>query len=338
MVASDGVWDAFGKMSKVMGMSRAWPVEQAPSRMIQGIVRAYGGLRDDTSMVVADVLPPGGTFAGAAAAAKEQLRGGKAAVQGGTGSGEEAATGCGCFGGRGGAAAARTRRPLPSDVSVQSGGSSSAGYSNASAHAGHLGAAGKTPGARLGGLQILSDVDIAAILGLMPDLASPPAWCDDDIGESLLALAVEASELWRQVSGRRWKQPALRDEAVRRRKKPPKKEHSVHDDAGVGRSTSPPLPIPERRPAPVDVWAEASSQPVGDPDPEKGLGSMRRTGSLLFLDAVAEGETEYVQKFGHYKEWVILWSCLTLYLTNIWDGVPSSLSMIPPPFALQLQW
>ena len=73
IVASDGVWDAFDKMTRASSMSRSWPLEQAPSRMIQTIVRAYGGLKDDTTLVVIDITPPGVTFA--------QVAGKKGAVQ-----------------------------------------------------------------------------------------------------------------------------------------------------------------------------------------------------------------------------------------------------------------
>ena len=35
MVASDGVWDAHEKMKRVANMSRSWPLDFCPSRMIQ---------------------------------------------------------------------------------------------------------------------------------------------------------------------------------------------------------------------------------------------------------------------------------------------------------------
>ena len=42
----------------------AYAVRQAaPSRIIQSILRAHGGLKDDTSIVVVDVMPPGKNFA-----------------------------------------------------------------------------------------------------------------------------------------------------------------------------------------------------------------------------------------------------------------------------------
>ncbi len=62
MVCSDGVWDAFDHTSRIYKLSRTWPVENVPQRMISSIVRAYGGLRDDTSIIVVDVMPPGRDF------------------------------------------------------------------------------------------------------------------------------------------------------------------------------------------------------------------------------------------------------------------------------------
>ncbi|BDA51003.1 probable protein phosphatase 2C 5 at N-terminal half [Coccomyxa sp. Obi] len=57
LVASDGVWDAFEKMVRVCRMVRRWPVEEAPEKLITAIQRAHGGLKDDTSVIVLDLLP-----------------------------------------------------------------------------------------------------------------------------------------------------------------------------------------------------------------------------------------------------------------------------------------
>ena len=37
-------------------------VQSAPDRIIQAIQRAYGGLKDDTTLIVLDLLPPGTQF------------------------------------------------------------------------------------------------------------------------------------------------------------------------------------------------------------------------------------------------------------------------------------
>lgn len=62
VVASDGVWDAFDKMTRVTGMARGSTTENAPSQIIQTIIRAFGGLKDDTTVIVVDVLPHAVTF------------------------------------------------------------------------------------------------------------------------------------------------------------------------------------------------------------------------------------------------------------------------------------
>ncbi|KAK9840789.1 hypothetical protein WJX81_004819 [Elliptochloris bilobata] len=59
VVASDGVWDAFAKPERVARMSRGWHTEEAPERLVEAIRRAHGGLKDDTSVIVLDLLPPG---------------------------------------------------------------------------------------------------------------------------------------------------------------------------------------------------------------------------------------------------------------------------------------
>ncbi|KAK9806461.1 hypothetical protein WJX73_009939 [Symbiochloris irregularis] len=58
MVASDGVWDAFDSMTRVGHMSRGWTTQSCPGKVVQSIRRAYGGLRDDTTIIVVDFLPP----------------------------------------------------------------------------------------------------------------------------------------------------------------------------------------------------------------------------------------------------------------------------------------
>ena len=63
-------------------------VQAAPNKVIQNLQRAYGGLRDDTSLVVLDIMPPGVTFSQLAQSAPKQQGGG-----GGGGGGG----GCFCF-------------------------------------------------------------------------------------------------------------------------------------------------------------------------------------------------------------------------------------------------
>lgn len=62
IVASDGLWDGFENMKRLCRMSRGWACQAAPNKIIQALQRAYGGLRDDTSLVVLDIMPAGVTF------------------------------------------------------------------------------------------------------------------------------------------------------------------------------------------------------------------------------------------------------------------------------------
>ncbi|CAL5228517.1 g11669 [Coccomyxa viridis] len=71
LVASDGVWDAFEKMLRVCRMARSWSVEEAPHKLIKAIERAHGGLKDDTSIIVLDLLPPGKDFPAIAGRTKQ---------------------------------------------------------------------------------------------------------------------------------------------------------------------------------------------------------------------------------------------------------------------------
>ncbi len=134
----------------------------------QSIVRAYGGLRDDTSLVVVDILPPGKTFpecvAAVAAAAK--------AASGSSGHGGAAggaATGamCGCFG-----SAPAAPAPIAAAAAAEE-------------------AAEAAVPAAVGRLEVLADLDVAAVMGLMPETESTtPGWYDEYVGEALFSLAV----------------------------------------------------------------------------------------------------------------------------------------------------
>lgn len=135
----------------------------------QSIVRAYGGLRDDTSLVVVDILPPGKTFpecAASVAAAAKAASGGSG--HGGGAAGAAAGAMCGCFG------SAPSAPPAPIAVA-------------AAAEA----AAGAAVPAAVGRLEVLADLDVAAVMGLMPDAESTtPGWYDEYVGEALFSLAV----------------------------------------------------------------------------------------------------------------------------------------------------
>lgn len=134
-------------------------------------MRAYGGLRDDTSLVVVDILPPGKTFpecAVSVAAAAKAASGGSA--HGGSGGSGHGGTGamCGCFG------SAPSAPPAPIAVAA----------------AAEAAAEAAVPAA-VGRLEVLADLDVAAVMGLMPDAESTtPGWYDEYVGEALFSLAV----------------------------------------------------------------------------------------------------------------------------------------------------
>ena len=60
-------------------------VQAAPNKVIQNLQRAYGGLRDDTSLVVLDIMPPGVAFSQLAQSAPKQPGGGGSSGGGGGG-------------------------------------------------------------------------------------------------------------------------------------------------------------------------------------------------------------------------------------------------------------
>lgn len=181
LVASDGVWDAYEKMGRVGQMLRSWTLDTCPQRLIQSIVRAYGGLRDDTSLIVADILPPSGKSfpecAAAAAAAGKLAAAAERSAAGGGGSLHGGGAMCGCFG------TAPAHPPEPSSPSPPPPPAAAPSSPEAPAVA----VAEAAPGR----LEILTDLDVAAVMGLMPEAeVALPDWYDEYVGEALFGLAV----------------------------------------------------------------------------------------------------------------------------------------------------
>ncbi|KAK9787603.1 hypothetical protein WJX73_002953 [Symbiochloris irregularis] len=56
IVASDGLWDCF-EPPRVVKLTRRCTTAQAADTLINSIIRAQGGLKDDTSLIVFDMLP-----------------------------------------------------------------------------------------------------------------------------------------------------------------------------------------------------------------------------------------------------------------------------------------
>ncbi|KAL4444168.1 hypothetical protein ABPG75_011905 [Micractinium tetrahymenae] len=252
LVASDGVWDAYEKMNRIGSMLRTWSLDSSPQRLIQSIVRAYGGLRDDTTLVTADIVPPGKTFAECAAAVAQRAKAAASAAHHSNGSGGGGGLGgCGCFGS---APAAAPAPAPPAEPAVPS-------------------------AAAVAQLEVLADVDVAAVMGLMPG-ATPtvPGWYDEYVGEQLFALAAEAMEAWQEAHERR----------TGRRPATPPLESSVR----AARAAKEALRTGEAEPL-VDAHGAAWEPAAG--------GGMRRSASTFFSGAVAEGDDDYAAKFGHYK-------------------------------------
>ncbi|KAL4855356.1 putative protein phosphatase 2C 15 [Chlorella vulgaris] len=255
LVASDGVWDAYEKMNRLGSMLRSWTLDTCPQRLIQSIVRAYGGLRDDTSLIVVDIVPPGKTFPEAVQAAQARNKlftasatGSSSSSSSGTGGG---GGGCGCFGGGGGSSAPQQPAPRPSAAAAASGATTCLAANPMK-------------------LDVLADIDVAAVMGLMPDDSPPlPGWYDEFVGEHLFALAGEAMACWQEANERR----------TGRRPATPKLEASVRA-ARMGRGT-------------------ASDELEGGGTREGG--GMRRNASVFFHGSTAEEGDDYADKFGHYK-------------------------------------
>lgn len=151
----------------------SWPATNPSLRACaspaQSIVRAYGGLRDDTSLVVVDILPPGKTFpecAASVAAAAKAASGGSG--HGGAAAGAAAGAMCGCFG----SAPSAPPAPIAAAAAAEE-------------------PAAALPPAAVGRLEVLADLDVAAVMGLMPETESTtPGWYDEYVGEALFSLAV----------------------------------------------------------------------------------------------------------------------------------------------------
>ncbi|KAL6776912.1 hypothetical protein ACKKBF_B03980 [Auxenochlorella protothecoides x Auxenochlorella symbiontica] len=178
-VASDGLWDAFERDTKVASMARAWSPEAAPSRLINAVLSLYEGLKDDTTILVADLLPPGQTFADVCAphtAMAAVLRQGQRLA-----AADAVPAGCGCFGGG-------RRRAAQGDKAPQS-------------------RSGVKPRPKV---RVLVDADVAGLLGLMAakgeavgaggGAAEDAAeWYDADVGAELIRVTEEAAQEWRRA-------------------------------------------------------------------------------------------------------------------------------------------
>jgi serine/threonine protein phosphatase PrpC len=280
LVASDGIWDAFDKMSRAGGMSRSWSTEAAPTRMIQTIVRAFGGLKDDTTLVVADILPEGTTFPQVASAAK---KGGMASngspsssqlgANGGGGSGGGGGGLCGCFGG--GASATIDDSPSTRANPSVNGGMSAASPQDLSVRSMSSNASASIRGGKPR-LEILASVDVAGIMGLMPEPELViPGWYTPEVGERLFRSASDASDTWNAAHNKRYARPPA----------------------------TPVMPEVERirRKGRKGIKSVAFNESTMEKQKSSGSGSgMPRSASMHFSSATVDSGENFASKFGHY--------------------------------------
>lgn len=180
ILASDGLWDAFEADRRVATLARGWSPETAPTKLINTVISVHDRLRDDTTVVVVDLLPPGTASFQEVCAPHSMMaavrRGGARVVQ-------ADAVGCfGCFGAKPKPRASPdpSARPDPSQRRRPK------------------------PVCR-----VLADADTAAVVGLMtPGWDGPgvgATWYDREIGEELRRVTEAAWVEWRRAAACRYK-------------------------------------------------------------------------------------------------------------------------------------
>lgn len=190
LIGSDGVWDAFQKKKKAAMMTRKWSIDAAPSKVISNIIKQHGNVKDDTSLIVVDVVPSDVSFQDMAAVAAKP---GLAMKLGGSNKGmsRNESSGnlfCACFGSSGSGTLAKEAKM---DDSVRSA-SSAISYLNA--------------GQNDTISSILDELDMAEALGLIPNLSprfSMPEWLTEELRDALTAAALHATETWLEASGKK---------------------------------------------------------------------------------------------------------------------------------------
>lgn len=187
LIGSDGVWDAFHKRSKPGSMTRNWSLDVAPSKLISNIVKQHGTVKDDTSLIVVDILPGDTTFPEMVAASKQSLSRDKS-LSSNRSAGNLL---CACFGGDLDDeldASARGHRVTSPEESVKSGISYSS-YSSKNWIC-----------------SVVDEIDIAESLDLMPEKSEfykRPEWLVDELRDALLAAAAFATDAWLEASGKK---------------------------------------------------------------------------------------------------------------------------------------
>lgn len=276
MIASDGIWDAYDKMSRASGMTRNWSTDSTPSRMIQTIVRAYGGLKDDTSLIVVDITPGGIPFPQVVASLKK--RGGGVSIApsaiSSTASKEAAKKSgglCGCFGG-----GSQTVGSPPGSNHLNSGFSSVDPSVSVRSGMSYVSSNGSGRGGQKPRAEVLVAVDIAGVMNLMstPEMVIPD-WYSEEIGEALHQSAFLAAESWKKARGERYARPPTTP-VVPELRKPKRKGKRV-------------------------AFSEESVQRSEEAKTEKDVSLLRRSASSAFSNATAEDSGDFATKFGHYQ-------------------------------------
>lgn len=188
LIGSDGVWDAFQKKKKAAMMTRKWSIDAAPSKVISNIIKQHGNVKDDTSLIVVDIVPNDVTFQDMAATAKPGLAMKLGSNKGMGGTESSGNMFCACFGSSGSGTLAKEARM---DDSVRSA-SSAISYLNA--------------GQNETISSILDELDMAEALGLISN-ASPrftvPEWLTEELRDALTGAALYATETWLEASGKK---------------------------------------------------------------------------------------------------------------------------------------
>lgn len=330
VVASDGVWDAFDKLTRVTGMARGSTTENAPSQLIQTIIRAFGGLKDDTTVIVVDILPHTVTFPETVSLVAKRntlftgsVRGSISGLlalgssvditqpspaipianNGKTRTGGEAKrdksagvrAGCFCFGGGGGVSDESdvVTRPKALHAPAPVVDSTHKQHTDASTTSSSSSPSASRHQAKHGSHRcvVLTAFDVAGLMGLMPALEPVvPAWYTPELGEGLFASASEASAVWQ----------IMRNKLLEAKGRPKGEEVSV-EGAGMegterrGRrvafSEEVDRHVEEREEASLEISITETST----------KSSMRRNASHHFLSATADDDSEFASKFGHYS-------------------------------------
>ena len=190
LIGSDGVWDAFHKRSKPASMTRNWSLDVAPSKLISNILKQHGTVKDDTSLIVVDILHGDTTFPEMVASSKQSLSRDKSMSS----SRSNGNLLCACFGGDTvdePDVSFRGNRITSPEGSVKSGISYSSYCSKNWMST------------------VVEEVDIAEALELMPEKSESyekPEWMVEELKDALLAAAAYATDAWLEASGR--KQPS----------------------------------------------------------------------------------------------------------------------------------